>query len=63
MMVKPNICIQIKNANSKKDKSSIKSNTGNNIINLSCKKEMKSPPEVHSKLSTAFQPIISQKIC
>ena len=51
MMIKPNICIQIKNSKSKKDQNSTKSNRGNSFINLVYQKEMKSPPKFHSKLS------------
>jgi hypothetical protein len=50
MIVKPNSSFQIKHSNNKKGKISKNSNK-NNFIKSICKKEIKSPPKVHSKLS------------
>ena len=50
MIVKPNSNVQIKQSNNKKGKISKKSNK-NIFIKSICKKEIKSPPKVQSKLS------------
>ena len=49
MIVKPNSNVQIKHSNNQKGKIPKKSNK-NNFIKSICKKEIKSPPKVYSKL-------------